>query len=219
MLLWVLATGRPRMDQRIRDLASTIFCGERLSRRQIASIQETVRFFPQLSRAELGHTVCEQLGWQTPGGTNRLQFALRVLEGLERRAILRLPPKRHRGRGRQRPLPLDERTAPRAEVEVPLAALEPLRLQAVTARSETELWNHWVQRYHPLGYRQPIGTHLRYYVCDGQGREPGCLLFDFATRRLPCRDRFIGWQGQAFRPRLHLVVRNARYLVFPWIAA
>ena len=205
------------MDQRIRDLASTTFCGERLSRRQIASIQETVRFFPQLSRAELGHTVCEQLGWQTPGGASRLQFALRVLEELERRSILRLPPKRHRGRGRQQPLPLDDRTLPRPELEVPLADLEPLRLQAVTARSETELWNHWVERYHPLGYRQPIGAHLRYYVRDGRGRELGCLLFDFATRRLPCRDRFIGWEGQAFRPRLHLVVRNARYLVFPWV--
>ena len=205
------------MDQRIRDLASTTFCGERLARRQIAAIQETVQLFPHLSRAELGHTVCAQLGWQTPGGANRLQFALGVLEELERRAILRLPPKRHRGRGRQLPLQLDDRTAPRPEVELPLAALEPLRLRAVSGPAETELWNHWVERYHPLGYRQPIGAHLRYYVCDGQGRELGCLLFDFATRRLPCRDRFIGWEGQAFRPRLHLVVRNSRYLVFPWV--
>ena len=52
---------------------------------------------------------------------------------------------------------------------------------------------------------------------DGRGRLLGCLLFDFATRRLPCRDRFIGWEGQAFRERLHLVVRNARYLLFEWV--
>ena len=169
------------MDPRIRNLTSTTFCGERLSRREIASIQETVQFFPHLSRTELGHTVCVQLGWQTPGGSNRLRFAMRVLRELERRGILQ-----------------------------PLAALQPLQLQAVTAPREAQLWNHWVQRCHPLGYRQPIGTHLRYYVLDGRGRTLGCLLFDFATKSLPCRDRWIGWEGQAFRKRLHLVVRNSR---------
>ena len=205
------------MDPRIRNLTSTTFCGERLSRREIASIQETVQFFPQLSRTELGHTVCVQLGWQTPGGSNRLRFAMRVLRELERRGILQLPPQRGRGRGPQRPLQLDRRTAPQAAVLEPLAALQPLQLQAVTAPREAQLWNHWVQRYHPLGYRQPIGTHLRYYVLDGRGRTLGCLLFDFATKSLPCRDRWIGWEGQAFRKRLHLVVRNSRYLLFPWV--
>ena len=107
-------------------------------------------------------------------------------------------------------------TAPQAAVLEPLAALQPLQLQAVTAPREAQLWNHWVQRYHPLGYRQPIGTHLRYYVLDGRGRTLGCLLFDFATKSLPCRDRWIGWEGQAFRKRLHLVVRS-RYLLFPWV--
>ena len=207
------------MDRRIRNLTSTTFCGERLSRREIASIQETVQFFPHLSRTELGHTVCVQLGWQTPGGSNRLRFAMRVLRELERRGILQLPSQRGRGRGPQRPLQLDRRTAPQAAVLEPLAALEPLQLQAVTAPREAQLWNHWVQRYHPLGYRQPIGTHLRYYVLDGRGRTLGCLLFDFATKSLPCRDRWIGWEGQAFRKRLHLVVRNSRYLLFPKVAA
>ena len=119
--------------------------------------------------------------------------------------------------GRRGRLQLDRRTAPQAAVLEPLAALEPLQLQAVTAPREAQLWNHWVQRYHPLGYRQPIGTHLRYYVLDGRGRTLGCLLFDFATKSLPCRDRWIGWEGQAFRKRLHLVVRNSRYLLFPWV--
>ena len=40
---------RPRMDPRIRNLPSTTFCGERLSRRAIAEIQETVQFFPELT--------------------------------------------------------------------------------------------------------------------------------------------------------------------------
>ena len=54
------------------------------------------------------------------------------------------------GRGPQRPLQLDRRTAPQAPILESLAALQPLQLQAVTAPREAQLWNHWVQRYHPL---------------------------------------------------------------------
>ena len=68
-------------------------------------------------------------------------------------------------------------------------------------------WNEWVQRYHPLGYRQPLGTHLRYFLLDGEKRQLGCLLFDFAARNVRCRDH------------LNLVVRNARFVLFPEIAA
>ena len=205
------------MDPRIRNLASTTFGGERLSRPAIAEIQETVQFFPELSRSELARTVCEQLGWHTPGGATRLGFGLRVLEELERLGIVRLPAKRGPGRGRQKALQFDHRTAPQPPLRADLGELAPVRLETASGPQEKALWNQWVQRYHPLGYRQPMGAHLRYWVRDGQDRLLGCLLFDFATRRLPCRDRFIGWEGQDFRGRLHLVVRNARYLLLPWV--
>ena len=65
-----------RMDPRIRNLASTTFGGERLSRPAIAEIQETVQFFPELSRSELARTVCEQLGWHTPGGATPMALTL-----------------------------------------------------------------------------------------------------------------------------------------------
>ncbi len=205
------------MDPLIRNLPSTTFCGERLSRHQIAEIQETVKFFPELSRTELVRTVCVQMDWHTPGGATRLGFGLRVLKELQRRDIVQLPSKRGPGRGPQKPMQLDERTAPQPPVREPLAQLAPVRLETATEREEVALWNQWVQRYHPLGYRQPLGVHLRFWVRDRRDRLLGCLLFDFATRRLPCRDRFIGWQGEDFHERLHLVVRNARYLLLPWV--
>lgn len=205
------------MDPRIRNLTSTTFCGERVARHQIAEIQELVRFFPHLSRTELAHTVCVQLGWLTPGGRNRLRFAQRVLAALERRRILTLPAPRHAGRGPQRPLPHDRRTDPQPPVSGRLSSLEPLRLAVVRRPSERQDWNRWIDRHHPLGYRQPIGCHVRYWALDRSGRRLGGLLFDFATRRLPCRDAWIGWQDQPYRPQLRLVVRNARHLVFPWV--
>ena len=59
------------MDSRIEKLKSTTFCGTRLTRRQIADLQKTVKMFPTLSRHELAATLCTHLGWFTPKGRDR----------------------------------------------------------------------------------------------------------------------------------------------------
>ena len=147
--------------------------------------------------------------WQTPRGSNRIQLALRLLEELERLSLLALP-------ARQGPLSLGERSAPQAPLDGPLPQLEPLRLRLVSGRDEAALGNEFLARYHPLGYRQPIGSHLRYFLADRQGRLLGCLLYDFAARYLAVRDRWSGWLDQPHRP-LQRVVRQARFLLFPWV--
>ena len=136
-------TPSPAIDPRIQNLKSTTFLGKCLTRRQIADIQETVGRFPQLSRAELGHTICEHLGWHTPNGNNSIQLALRVLETLEHLEILTLPPKRHRGRGPQRPVGTSARSDPQPPVAEPLAALRPLRLELAENPETVAEWNEW----------------------------------------------------------------------------
>ena len=64
------------MDPRIEGLKSTTFFGKRLTRRQIALIQETVQLLPKNSRRELARTICEHLSWRLPGGGYREQLAL-----------------------------------------------------------------------------------------------------------------------------------------------
>ena len=206
------------MAPRIARLKSTTFCGQRFTRKQIARILDVVETFPLLSRSELALTVCEQLRLQTPSGNNRLRTALNTLAELQDLGLLTLPPPRKQGgRGPQKPIKPSSRTAPQPAVEGPLAALGPVRLALADGGGQVREWNAWVDRYHPLGYRQPIGAHLRYFVLDGQGRKLGCLLFDFAVRKVACRDEWIGWAGQKYRKHLKLVVRNARFLLFPWI--
>ncbi len=206
------------MDPRIKSLKSTTFCGQRLRRQQIDDIQQTVALFPRLSRNELGHTICEHMRWKTPRGNDRVRFAQRVLEELERRGILTLPAlNRNLGRGRQRTPELTARSAPQPVIEPGLAELVPLTLEVVTAAAPVAEWNEWVQRYHPLGYRQPFGQHLRYFVRDRQGRLLGCLLFSYAARRVGCRDEWIGWQHQRHRKQLHLLLCNGRFLLLPWV--
>ena len=93
------------MDPRITALRSTTFQGRRLTRRQLAAVQETVLSFPGLSRREVAHTICEQLHWHTAKGGNRIQAALRMLEELEGLGVLSLPAKDlSRVRGARKPV-------------------------------------------------------------------------------------------------------------------
>ncbi len=135
---------------------------------------------------------------------------------LRRRCHRILPARQGPGRGRQGFLSPGARSAPQSPIDGPLAALEPLQLRLVHDRDEAALWNEFLARYHPLGYRQPIGSHLRYFLHDRDGRRLGCLLYDFAARYLPVRDRWIGWQDRPHRP-LERLVRQARFLLLPWV--
>ena len=108
----------PDLDPRIQQLPSTTFFGRRLTRRQIAAIQETVALLPRLSHTELGHTICEHLHWHTPRGRNRIQLAMRLLEQLERLGILTLPARQSAGRG---PLPTSNPPCPYSLPQTPLS--------------------------------------------------------------------------------------------------
>ena len=206
------------MDEAIRKLKSTTFFGRRLSRRQIADVQRTVRDFPKLSRHELEHTICEHLNLHTPSGGNRVRTAQRLLERLEELGILTLPAKdESKQRGAQKALVWTARSAPRAVIREALARLAPLALRVITETDEVAEWNELLDRHHYLGYRRPFGLHLRYAIVDGHGRWLGCLLFAYAARSLPCRDQFIGWDEAARQKRLDQVIGNSRFLIFPWV--
>ena len=207
----------PAIDPRIQDLPSTTFFGKRLTRRQIADVQEMVQACSGLSRTELAKTVCEHLHWKVGSGASRVRLATRFLEQLAEHGIVSLPAKRPRPRGPDRAVPLTDRTAPQPPIASDLASLRPVRLEAVADRPGFAAWQEWVERYHPLGYRKPLGCYVAYFLRDRRERLLGCLLFDPAARRLPCRDEWIGWQDEPYHAHLQLVVRNARFLLLPWV--
>ena len=89
----------PAIDPRIQALPSTTFLGKRLTRRQIADVQEMVQACSGLSRTELALTVCEHLRWKAGSGASRVRLATRFLEQLAGHGIVSLPAKRPRPRG------------------------------------------------------------------------------------------------------------------------
>ena len=207
------------MDPRIENLKSTTFFGRRFTRRQITAIQQTVARFPALSRQELAETICEQLNWRTAAGGNRVAAALGLLEQLEQGGILTLPPKRTENMrpGPRQPLAATSRSAPQPLIATSLRDLQPLGLQRVEQQEETQLWNECIERHHYLGYRQPLGPHLRYFLLDRHGRRLGCVLFSQASHSLACRDEWVGWPAGQYKKHLDLVVGQPRLLLFPWV--
>ena len=205
------------MDPRIESLKSTTFCGRRLTRRQIADVQETVALSPALSRNELAKTICEHLNWITPKGSYRVAACMRMLESLEGCGVLTLPAKWNTIPGPRALIAHTGRSDPGPGIDCALAELEPLSLRAATQEQDIADWNELVDRHHGLGCPRPFGPHLRWFVLDGGGRRLGCLLFEAAAKSLPARDAWIGWSAKDRDRRLHLAVSNSRFLILPWV--
>ena len=206
------------MYSRIAYQKSTTISGRGLTRRQIADIQATVALFPNHSRNELAKTICEHLNRVAAKGDHRGGACLKILEALERHGMLTLPPKRQSKVRDMRSGPGWSVASDRQpELCAALCDLLPLRLEAVTDTDARQLWNAFVDRHHYLGYKRPFGPHIRYFVADREGRRLGCLLFEAATKTLPCRDRRIGWSDRARDRKRQRLVVNSRFPVFPWV--
>jgi hypothetical protein len=99
-----------------------------------------------------------------------------------------------------------------------LADYQPLRLQLIEDLAGRRLFQQYIQRYHPLGYRVPYGAQLRYLVRTPSQDVLACLLFTSAAWKMAPRDTWIGWSDPARRANLPRVVNNARFLILPWVA-
>lgn len=203
----------------VETLLSTTFSGRRFTRRQLALVQETVERFPNLSRTELARTLCEHLNWKTANSKNKVESCLTLLGKLEAQGVVSLPAKQAR-HAPQRRLPLLENDPPAAPIKEALSALTPIRIEAVgSSGPDRERWKAYLQTCHYLGYRQPVGPHLGYFIVSEPSQQRlGCLLFSAsAAWALAPRDRWIGWDSQHRKKLLQLVLSNDRFLIFPWV--
>jgi hypothetical protein len=148
-----------------------------------------------------------------------LDACTKLLEKLESKGLIRLPTKQeqYRRNRSQRPITLTSRTERRADITGNLKDIGQVRVEAVSDKESTGLWNEYVSRYHYLGYKQPFGYFLRYFIESEQGIL-GCLLFAGAAKALGVRDRWIGWREPDRLRNLAWVINNSRFLIFPWVS-
>ena len=186
----------------------------------VAYIGTFAQRFPGLSRKELTCTLCEHLDWLTPAGRPKFTACSKLLARLEEGGELPLPVlQKHKSHpGPQSCAP--RRPSVRTDVPTPLvrslSELDPVRLRLASDRQDERLWNDYVERYHPLGYKKPFGYWARYFIESGAHRL-GCILLGGAAKALTARERWIGWNDRQRLRNLPWVVNNSRYLIFPWV--
>src|SRR5881397_339784 len=181
----------------------TFFSGREFNPQEIQDIQETVRVFRNLSWYELLQTVCEHLDWVTPAGRYKVDSCAKALLKLEALGLVRLPTKRPCKMSRQQIAISSETNAADAIIGT-VRDVAPVELEALSSdKGGIKLWNEFVQRYHPLGYKRPFGAHQRYFIIGSEGRRLGCLLFAASAWALAERDTWIGWTERDRAQRLN----------------
>jgi len=206
------------MSQSIDTLTATTFAGRRFTRKRLEEIQAVINACPHLSRTEIGQTICEHMQWRTPHATNRIQSCLAALEEMEKAGLFALPAKDDsKKRGPQKKICWPETSDEQAQVCCPLAQIMPVTLHVVMDEAQKKRNKAFIDRYHYLGYRHPIGPALHYEIVGRNGVLLGFLLFAYAVSSLPCRDQWIGWDKGMRKKRLHLVLNNTRFLLLPWV--
>jgi hypothetical protein len=197
-----------------RYLLNVRYCGRDFSADELTQIRQLIGEDPTRSRAELSRLTCRALGWyKADGGLKEMSARVTMLR-MQEDGLITLPPPRCK-----RPDPtihITSSTAPGLLIEQPAGVLAPLVLQRVRKKSDSRLWNEYIERYHYLGHKPLPGAQLRYFVYSGN--QPVALLgFGAAAWQTAPRDCYIGWSHEQRKKNLHLIVNNARFLILPWV--
>lgn len=187
----------------------------------IAFIQQLIADNPASSRRDLSKKLCEAWNWRQANGALRDMVCRGLMLKLHRTGHIELPPVRW-----VNPNPLASRAAERSKpipmlvdttlLRTTLAGIRPIEFRQVRYTWEEPLFNSLLDRYHYLGYTQPVGEQLKYLVY-ALGRPIACMAWSSAPRHLGPRDRFIGWSSEARRKNIRFLAYNTRFLILPFV--
>jgi len=144
-------------------------CGGRISEQQIVQqIGETVELFARFSPSEL---VADLECYTAAGGLKEHAYAKPVWE-LEVGGLLKLPEKQRWG-GPKRSISVTENKALRSEISSSVRDPGPMWFEVVEGKHKS-VSKEYVQCCNAVGYKQPFGYRMRYFVA-GEGGRLGCV--------------------------------------------
>jgi hypothetical protein len=190
--------------------------GHAIEAADVAFIRALIAARPKASRRKLSLELCRAWGWVQPNGALRDAVCRGLLLTLHRGGHIELPAPKYDGFTawrRREPTTVTIDTTP---IERSLAELGPVALRQVRRTCEEALVNALIAQHHYLGYRQPVGEHLKYVVTAGE-RPIGCFLWSSAPRHLAPRDTFIGWSPAERKRNIQFVAYQTRFLILPWV--
>lgn len=207
--------GQPNQSQPIH------FKDRTFSLPEIELIQAITKDFASLGLNEISQTICELLEWKRANGRLKNHECRLLLQALQARGLVSLPALRAFGPRGGRQIKRTARSESEDEVSGSAGPFEPLEFERVRAGVEgaSGLWAEFIERYHYLGYRVPVGANLRYLVRSGACPERvlACLQFSSPAWKMAVRDQWIGWSDRQRRQNLQYIVNNSRFLILPWV--
>jgi len=194
--------------------AIRVFSGRVFSPDDIEIIKWTRNKYPKLSRKEFAATICETLEWLTSAGRAKIPQCLEMLAQLETEGVLVPPPLRVYSKSKSTPSSCSIKAG--AELNGRANEYEPIALIIARPGESLKRWRTCVDQYHMLGDKKVFGSRLHYFIRSGN-QELGCLQFSASSWALSDRDKWIGWNVEDRKQRLHLIANNSRFLIFPWV--
>ena len=200
--------------------------GRELSQADLQEISDLIRSWPTGTRWKISRELCDRWNWRTLTGQLKDMACRTMLNKLEERGFIVLPPK---GRQPQKGRPQQENAQTAFDfhldpvdqnlpIHAPLDELTPLKTTIVQTKSaDARLLRQLLSSWHYLGFRTNVGETIGYLVRDRHNRVVACAVFGAAAWKTAPRDAFIGWDAQLRAKRLAGIVNNTRYLILPWV--
>ena len=205
------------MEAELRSALPKRVCGKPFHPRALRTIREIIAEHSHFCRKDVAREVCARLDWNDPCGRPKVASAMAVLIRFHRKGWIELPAPRHGGVtvSSEQPLPEDFHP-PGSVMNASLGALGEVKLQPVSGREQTRLWNGLISRYHYRGYALLAGAQIRYLLHSDRG-VLGAMSYSAAALALRDRDRWIGWDREQRQANRHLIANNSRFLILPWV--
>ena len=202
--------------QEVAEKSPFRYCGRTFSLADIENIRRITDDVWCTTRTDIARAVCDTLHWVKPDGQPNLATCMIALNRMEEHGVIWLPLPTTEYRGHQ-PSGFTAACDPQEPITGSRGDLKDVHIIQVRSRTdEARLWNEFIQRYHYLRGGAMAGAQMRYLAYDGN-RPLSALGFGAAALKLAPRDRFIGWTPGERDAKIHLVVGNRRFLVFPWV--
>lgn len=190
------------------------YCGRDFTQQELNQIKSLIKENPQFPRAKLSREVCQMLQWLKPDGKLKEMSCRVAMLRMKGDGLIKLP-EPLRGKPVIREIKFTPATDPQESIFCPVNELPPIQFQMVN-KTNSFLWNEYIQRYHYLGYTPLPGAQLRYFITTNN-KILALTGFGAAAWQTSPRDKFIGWNHEQRKRNLHLVVNNARFLILPWV--
>lgn len=205
-------------------MESTILVqGRELGEADIQGIRDLIADRPRGTRWTLSRELCDRWNWRTLTGQLKDMACRTMLNKLDEKGLITLPPKGRRPQRGQQPDEgmqgtFDFPLFPTEPIHARLDELTPLRTTIVTARSpDARILHQLLSSHHYLGFRTNVGETIGYLVRDRHDRILACAIFGAAAWKTAPRDTFIGWNAETRAAGLGGIANNNRYLIPPWV--